>query len=164
METPLKRKRLQDDDLRSQVCTPNSSAKVCNGPWDRHIRNQVESRSLQQVHVGQQPKDLVSTNDTGLIQSSPHLVANSARQHARLPIMGGGLQGLLLGGTPISSSRGVPAPVRDTLRNWRRYAVEELQAPCAGCGPQRSNHRVLTPCCSFRGHWRPLLARSSTTR
>ena len=59
---------------------------------------------------------------------------------------GGGLQGLLLGRTPIASCRGVPAPVRDTLRNWRRFAVEQLQAPCTDCGPQRGNYRVPTPC------------------
>ena len=46
LETPLKRERVQDDDLRSPVRTPmhlrhhspNSIVKVCNGPWDRHIR------------------------------------------------------------------------------------------------------------------------------
>ena len=46
LETPLKRKRVQDDDLRSPVCTPNSSVKVCNGPWDRHIRNHKSSHGL----------------------------------------------------------------------------------------------------------------------
>ena len=136
-DTPLKRKRLQDDDLRSPVCTPNSSVKVCNGPWDRHIRNHKSSHGLcNKCTWGQQPKVLVSTNASGLIQRSPHLVASSARQHARLPIWGGGggLKGLLLGGTPIASCRGVPAPVRDTLRNWR-FAAEQLQTPYTDCGP-----------------------------
>ena len=51
LETPLKRKRVEDDDLRSPVCSPmharhhspNSSVKVCNGPWDRHIQSHRSS-------------------------------------------------------------------------------------------------------------------------
>ena len=42
----MKRERAQYDDLRSPVCTPthvrhyspNSSVKVCTGPWGKHIR------------------------------------------------------------------------------------------------------------------------------
>ena len=48
---------------------------------------------MQQVHVGKQPKALVSTHASGSeVHSALHLVASSAHQHARLP-MGGWVAG-----------------------------------------------------------------------
>jgi len=98
LETPLKRKRVEVDDLRSPVCSPmharhhspNSSVKVCNEPWDKHIRSHGPSHGhCKKVHVGKQPKVLVSAHASGTeIHSAPHLVASSAHQHARLPTGG----------------------------------------------------------------------------
>ena len=132
LETPLKRKRVEDDDLRSPVCSPmharhhspNSSVKVCNGPWDRHIRSHRSSNGhCNKCMWANNRKLCFSTHASGSeVHSALHLVASSVHQHARLP-MGGGLQGLLMGGTPIASCRVVPAPVHDTLRNWKRFAV-----------------------------------------
>jgi hypothetical protein len=131
LETPLKRNRVEDDDLRSPVCSPmharhhspNSSVKVCNGPWDRHIRSHRSSHghcnkcmwaNNRWFWCRHTPLDLNPQCATLGCKLGP-----STRQTPN----GGGLQGLLMGGTPIASCRVVPAPVHDTLRNWTRFAV-----------------------------------------
>jgi hypothetical protein len=96
LETPLKRKRVEDDDLRSPVCSPmharhhspNSSVKVCNVPWDRHIWSHRSSHGhCNKCMWAESRKVLVSTHASGSeTHSAPHLVASSAHQHARLPM------------------------------------------------------------------------------
>ena len=131
LETPLKRKRVEDDDLRSPVCSPmharhhspNSSVKVCNGPWDRHIRSHRSSHghcnkcmwaNNRWFWCRHTPLDLKTTVRHTWLQARPINAPDS---------QWGGLRGLLMGGAPIASCRVVPAPVHDTLRNWKRFAV-----------------------------------------
>ena len=126
LETPpLKRKRVQEKDLRSPVCTPNSSVKVCNGPWGRHIRSHRSSHghcnkcmwaNNRWFWCRRTPLDLKPTVRHTWLQARPINTPDSQRGGGV-----GGWQGLLMGGTPIASCRGAPAPVRDTLRNWRWF-------------------------------------------